>query len=1366
MMLIRCVILALLLMLSWVSVQQQTAHAQVHRVGESTRSYVHDVWQTEEGLPHNAINAISQTRDGYLWLGTAGGLVRFDGVRFVAFGDEQSVHLQNSYIWALHEDHEGGLWIGSGNGLSRLGDGIVNSYTTAEGLSNNFVRAICQDQEGTLWIGTYGGGLNRLHEGQFTPYTMEMGLADDFVNALHEDRAGTLWVGTGSGLSRFEDGHFTTYATPEGLSDDDVRAIFEDREGTLWIGTGDGLYRFVEERFVAVPDERGAPLGAVRTIYQDREGILWVGTEASGLIQLQHDKPAPYTATGEVSHNDVRGLYQDQEGSLWIGTNGGGLNRFKRGRFTVYGTEEGLPNNVAFSVYQDQHGAAWVGTNGGLSRLDDGRLTTYTTKDGLSNAAVFSLAEDNQGGLWVGTNGGGLNRFSEGRFTTYSTEDGLTDDVIFALYEDRQEALWIGTGGGLNRYKDGTFTSYTRADGLAEGLVVALLEDRQGTLWIGTDTGLSRFKKGVFNTYTTDDGLSSNFIRALYEDEEGTLWIGTRGGLNRLRDNTITSYTTRQGLFSNVIYGILEDEVGNLWMSSDRSLFRVRKQELDALARGETASVTSVTYGKTDGMRSSESVGGMQPSGWKMNDGRLWFPTLDGVVVVAPNDIQTNTQPPHVHTEELVVNDTLVVHQDGALLPPSAERFEFRYTGLSYLTPDKVTFKYKLEPNDADWIDAGTQRSATYTNLAPGAYTFRVLASNNDGVWNDVGDTLLFTVRPYFYQTAWFGGLCVLLFLMLGVGLYTLRVRHLKTREKELVRLVNERTWRLMEEKEKTEAQAQTLEEQARKLVDLDRARSEFFANISHEFRTPLTLILGPLEDLLAEEKGPLTAENRRHLHVALRNAQRLLQLINQLLNFSKLDVGKMAPTPTWGNVADFVKQVVLSFSALADREQIMLQYAADTEDIPLCFDHDLLEKVVSNLLSNALKFTREGGKVRVWVGITHQEGSSDHTASAPATHGRDGYVEIVVKDTGCGIAKADLPHVFDRFRQARNPLNREQEGTGIGLALVKELVDVHGGDLTVNSELGFGSTFTVRLPLISFPGEKEIKEGLSDGAGEKKEADLLDVDKETPYAALEGTGPGRPRTRSRTPKILVVEDQPDVRAYVKQHLEGTYEIIEATNGVEGVKKATTLLPDLVISDVMMPDLDGYGLCAQLRKEERTRSIPIILLTAKATEEGTLQGLHHGADDYIYKPFSVRELKARVQNLITRREDLRQRYRREVFVKPGEVTVLSLDEAFLQRAIERVEANMANPTFSVDALAAEMSLSRRQLQRKLRDLAGQSPSDFIRHLRLQRAAQLLEQEAGTVSEIAYAIGFKKPAYFSELFRKTFGTSPSEYPRSE
>ncbi|WP_457652411.1 ATP-binding protein [Rhodocaloribacter sp.] len=975
--------------------------------------------------------------------------------------------------------------------------------------------------------------------------------------------------------------------------------------------------------------EEGLPVKTVTALLQTRDGYLWAGTQ-EGLARFDG-----------LGSDIIHALFQDREGSLWIGAESGGLERLWNGKFTPYTTKEGFPADAAYAVYEAADGSIWAGSQGGgVTRLRDGTFRAFTTADGLPHDYVFSLAGDAGENLWIGT-AKGLVHYRAGAFTTFTTADGLPANAVYALSSDSQDNLWIGTTGGLVRYRDGAFTTFTTADGLSSNDITVILEGRNGALWVGTyDGGLNLMIDGkVAARYTTTDGLLSNYVLTLYEDADGVLWFGLReGGLYRLENGRLTRYTTVEGLFNDTIQQILEDDAGNLWMTTNLGLFYVAREELDAFARGEVEQITSVAFDRSDGLKSREFMGGFQPAGWKGRDGRLWFPSNAGIVAVDPARLAINDVPPPIVIEQVAM--------DGKPLPPGGEmrirpgrhRFEFHYAGLSLIASKKVRYAYRLAGEDEDWVEAGTRRTAYYSNLSPGEYRFYVRAVNADGVWSTGAATVSFYLEPFFYQTLWFWMLSPLTLLLIGFTGYRLRIDRLKAREQELERVVAERTRDLQLEKEKTETALReteraraVIEEQAERLRAMDRIKTRFFSNISHEFRTPLTLNIGPLENALTGRYGSLSETLRRQMEIMLRNSRRLLRLINQLLDLSKLESGRMELKVQPANVVDFIEGIMRSFTAFTEKRGIDLQFETEKEETTLYFDHQNLEKVFFNLLSNAVKFTPDGGRIEVGI----EEGPAEIGENVCEA------VRITVRDSGPGIPQGERPYIFDRFHQVDGAVHRIQEGTGIGLSLVKELVELHGGVIEVESEPGAGAVFTVTLPkgTAHFKNARVFGEAVpGDGhpaRGPMVEVAVLDEDEALHADVSADVTPDEGDDR---PTLLIIDDNPDIRAYVAGCLREHYALYMGRDGRDGLEKARRHRPSLIISDVMMPVMNGYELCRAVKSDEAINHIPVILLTSKASVEDKIIGLEAGADDYIAKPFSARELLARVHNLLRLRE--------------------------------------------------------------------------------------------------------------------------------
>ncbi|HLM75734.1 MAG TPA: two-component regulator propeller domain-containing protein, partial [Polyangiaceae bacterium] len=753
-----------------VAILLATAPARALDPATPVTAYIHDIWRSKDGLPQDTVQAIAQTRDGYLWLGTLEGLARFDGVRFTTFDTGNTPELRHNVVLALSEGRDGELWIGTTGGLAKLENGQLTTLTTKDGLPSDRVMSIVEDHEGSLWVGTSGGGVARRKDGVFTRFGAAEGLSSDFVWSIHEDRDHALWISTeGGGLNRYKDGAFRVFKRAEGLPSERVMPVIQDRNRNTWIGTDAGLSRI--------------PAGT--------SGSLSTHSAKTGLAK-----------------DNIRALFEDEEGSLWIGASDGGLNRLRDRRVSVLTSREGLSASSIRTLYEGRDGSVWIGTDGGgLNRLKDGQISVITTKDGLAHNDVWSILEDNAGDLWVGSAGGGVSRLKDGRpFAVLTSKDGLSSDAVSAIYQDRKGRIWIGSqGGGVDRFEDGRIEKGALGPELAGTLVSVLHEDRAGDLWIGTSgAGLFRWRAGSVTRFTTAEGLGSDLVLSLHEDARGSLWIGTSGGgisllqshkQNDKQNDKISTFREKDGLYDDLAYQILEDGRGHLWMSCNRGIYRVKKSDLEDFAAGRMGAFTSQAYGTADGLSSNECNGRVQPAGSRTRDGRLWFPTMDGIVIIDPERLSSNTRPPPVLIEEVLVDKRPVASE--AVVPPGRKDIEIRYTALSFAAPSRVLFKYMLVGFDQDWVQAGTRRVAYYTNVPPGEHVFRVIACNEDAIWNEVGASFAFNLAPHIYQRPWFFGVISLLLTLSGLGVHRLRIRRLKRREAELVRLVAARTGEL-----------------------------------------------------------------------------------------------------------------------------------------------------------------------------------------------------------------------------------------------------------------------------------------------------------------------------------------------------------------------------------------------------------------------------------------------------------------------------------------------------------------------------------------------------------------------------------------
>jgi signal transduction histidine kinase/ligand-binding sensor domain-containing protein/DNA-binding response OmpR family regulator len=1346
-----------------------------------------DHFNLDDGLSQYTVYCIIQDSKGFLWFGTADGLNRYDGYKFKIFRNDpvDSTSLSANRIYSLYEDSYQNLWIGTyGGGLNKFNRETESflHYKNIPGddasLSDDEVLSIYEDNSQTLWIGTEGGGLNKFlrEENHFKHYKNnpadQHSLSDDIVQVMYGDRSGVLWIGTrNGGLNKFDiqKERFVRYLNNPldqfSLSNHEVRSIYEDSDGNLWIGTGNGgLNKFdtSDETFIHYTTNPSNPKSIssnrIFSIVEDKMGSLWIGTMGGGLNKYigENDNFISYTTNPHVStslsNDGIFSLFEDDTGVLWIGTYGGGVNKLDRRKeqFAPYRNDPNNPNslsdNKVFSILEDHNRNIWIGTSSGLNKYDRAtkRFTVYKSRPNdpgsLSNDEVLSIREDKSGRLWIGTYWAGLNLFDRkrNRFTSYKHDPNdpysISENKIFTVYEDGFGYLWIGTdGGGLNRFdKDKKQFAHYKYDpnditSISANRIFSICEDKSGDLWVGTDRGgLNKFNKltNNFKNYKNDpnnpSSISSDGVFSIYESKSGDLWIGTYGGgLNKfIRDEEkFERFTIKDGLPSNVVYGILEDDSGNLWLSTNFGLSEFNPQ-----------SNSFKNYNVTDGLQSNEFN---QGAFFKGNSGEMFFGGTNGFNIFHPDSIRDNPYLPKIAiTEFQLLHKPVSIGYDSlfgrTILHKSISETEqielnyddnvisFEFAALDFWNPQKNQYAYIMEGFDEEWTHTNASiRLVTYTNLDPGEYFFKVKGSNNDGIWNEAGISLKIIIHPPWWATWWaysiYGVLIVLLIFVLRQ--YDLRRQKLK-QQLELER------------------------EHADKLEEIDQMKSRFFTNISHEFRTPLTLILGPAEKIISES---IDVNAGKQAGLIKRNANRLLDLINQLLDLSKIEAGKLKLEASLSNLSSFVKGIAEAFESIAERKDITLRIHIEKQFIGAYFDKDKMQKIITNLLSNSFKFTKEGGQVEIKLFETERNSAI-----------------ISVRDTGVGIGDKDLPKIFDRFYQSDSSSTRESGGTGIGLALTKELVELHNGKITIDSKEGEWTEVTVELPLgmehlevnqiVKLEGEdlieKEIfiRDYIPDTA-EIEDSEIIKIDKNI---------------------VLIVEDNYDVREFIRDSIGSEFSVVEAMNGEQGLRKAEKYIPDLIISDVMMPKMDGYELVRRIKQDEKTSHIPVILLTAKSDRDSKLEGLGLGVDDYLTKPFDTKELMARIKNLIETRILLQQKFSGGSFVqkikdKPG---LHPLDEKFMNKILNVIEIHLSEEEFSIEEISGEVGMSRAQIYRKLKALTGKSPSLFLRTIRLNKAKEMIQSKELSISEISYKVGFASPAYFSRCFKDEFGYPPS------
>lgn len=1305
--------------------------------------WVIESWTAKNGLPSNSINDLLEARDGYLWMATWNGLARFDGARFTIYNTTSHPELPSNRItsirqaregtlWLSTEQHhlvryqsgrfttlgeihsfyqepDGTLWAGGNNGAARLAGGQVEPVVPE--LLNVRVLSILRDRDGALWFGTSFAGVKRLAEGRLTTWSAGEGLAAREVLALQQTASGEILAGTTEGLFRHAGGRWERIDAPSPIGHAAVFAIERGEGDQLWLATANGIVRLDREGFHAETSSAPWLFRRDRPFRRDLKGAGWVNR---GNLLVRGDERI--FETSDV----ITSTLHDREGNVWIGTWQSGLHRIRASRFTIYGKEHGLRSDNIYPIYQDRAGTIWAGTlGGGLARLAGARFVSDADP-----AIVYSIAHDSSGTMWIGSDR--LCQYANGVCSTAAIPPPARDAVeVRAIFEDSRRRLWVGSRSGL-LVRDGLlWKRYGAADGVPDPMVRVISESADGTVWLGTNGGgLLRFARGRFQRLTTAHGLPSNLIRSIHEQPAGTVWVGTEDkGLARIRGASITVIDTQGGLFADGIHQILPDRQGRLWMSSNEGIFHVKLVELQRFGRG-AARVQSIAYTARDGI--PEANGGVQSAGIRSSDGRLWFPTQAGVAVIDPEGEQL-PQPP-VFVESLQSEQEVFGARAGIELAPGQRSFQIDYTAISFADAGRLRFRYRLDGFDTSWVDAGERRSAFYTKVPAGHYRFQVQARHADGSWTAGGEALEITVAPYFRETIWFLLLLVAAVAALVVGGTLWRTRRLAARQRELEAEVAHRTDQLEREKVRAELALAKVEEQNEALGMLDTMKTRFFADVSHELRTPLTLILGPLTDLIDEKHGQVSSPMQQRLTVMKRNALRLHWLVNQMLDLHRLESGGLRLDKQTRDFGPFVRDVASAFLPLAERHRIALEVDVDDRACPVSFDGDQMEKVVANLLSNAMKFAPPGGSIRL---VVRQD--ADH-------------VILAVSDDGSGIPAEEIPYVFDRFYRGTHA-SVMREGTGIGLALVRELVQQHGGAVEVQSRPHVETIFTVRLPRSD-----EIPVAPDEGVG--RDRPLVD------WMGLEERRETRQHEDATT--VMVVDDNSDVRNYIAGILEDRYRVVAAADGRQALVKAADELPDLIISDVLMPHLDGLSLVSALRANPDTECIPVILLTALAGSRDEVAGIQTGADEYLVKPFSSEALRARVDGLLAQRHRLRVKMRAELLEEyahrqrapspPGSVSA---------RARAFIREHVHDDDLTVERLAAEMAMSRSTLHRALQQEAT-TASELLRVTRLERAAELLAAQTGSVSEIAWAVGFQSLSHFSRSFRVHFGIPPSQH----
>jgi signal transduction histidine kinase/ligand-binding sensor domain-containing protein/DNA-binding response OmpR family regulator len=1333
-----------------------------------------------ESLSNSFVRCFFKDSKGFMWLGTADGLIKYDGTTAHLYSHDPNdlASICHNNINAIIEDTDHQVWIGTALGLCKYDselDQFINVDSipgTKNNLSNRYITALSFDQDGRLWIGTHGGGVNI-----YDPRTLsfdhifdETGSATaiapaNFINTFLcvDDH---MWCGTKGGIKLFN----TTQKKATSLSFAQgpfpvrqISQLVSDRVGNVWLSTsngeifklipGNGYYSF--EKIIAGDSLYGGTWYNLLTLALDHSGNFWIAGEHSGLnyLDTKTNKIVRFMAEENNVHtlptNSIRSVYVDNTGLTWIGTFNRGAYYIDKNKneFDTYrhGMSRGydLTGEDVRGFAEDRSGSIWMALEGtGLKKIN------FRTKQlehceqinqKLPNKFLTSIICDRYGNLWVGTRGSGMYRVDAAgnQVKHFSlSSNGFGNDKVYCIYEDKRGVIWAGSSGSGLFYFDSlsqTFVNLREKDPNhiipATAYVTSFQEDVNGIIWVGTMFGLYSMEPKANTSYNyrmyiqdaKPGSLSSNGIQYVYEDRKKNLWIGTTdNGLSvKYRgDSSFHVFRKTDGLPSNTIRAMVMDSNGKLWISGNMGLSRLDPQ-----------TNTFINYTRDNGLTSNNFYNN---ACLRSTSGELFFGSNNGFNAFYPDSIKDIVHKPLVYLTDFKINNQSVkIGEEGSPLDKhisvtsvvelsyDQRSFMIDFVSIQYGTAFQPKYSYKLEGFDDDWNFIGVNHSANYTNLDPGEYVFLVRASDGQGGWSETPAKLEIVIRPMPWKSWW--AITAYVIVLGGVAYFFIRFQIERVTMKN--QLYMERRAREQEH-------------------ELSESKTQFFTNISHEFRTPLSLILMPLESLSTSHEVPQRV--KECVLTAYKNAQKMMRLVNELMDFNKIESGNLKLNLQPGELVDFIVEMASVFNGVAEKRNINFSIRTEVPRIKGVFDRDKLERILVNILSNAFKFTSNNGEIKIIINTRDLiTGGSSVTQRC---------LELVVVDNGIGISSEELPRIFDKFFQAKSAAQIPNPGTGIGLSLTKALVELHQGTIKAESSPNNETRFTIVIPIDA------AAYGVTDLSAP------IDVLPAVTAAAIVNTTdlPVEINENENKPEVLVAEDNDELRAYIAIELRNHYHVIEAKDGKEALELAQRKCPDLIISDILMPNKTGIELCRALKSDIKTSHIPFILLTAKATVEDQIAGIDTGADVYITKPFSIRYLLTHVRNLIDSRQKLYSLYSHDVYLLPAKATSNEIDRAFLQRAIDYILEHIQDTQLGVDSMAELFNLSKVQVYRKIKALTGKTAVEFIRTVRLKKALELMETKKFTLSEIAYQSGFNSASYFTRSFKEEYGKAPSEY----
>jgi signal transduction histidine kinase/ligand-binding sensor domain-containing protein/DNA-binding response OmpR family regulator len=1337
------------------------------------------------GLSDNQVNCIFKDAKGFVWFGTTSGLNRYDGYKFKVFKHDikDASSLAENHVMHVNEGPGNKLWIFTHTNLSvydAATERFSNNIATEAALYHiptDEITQVKKDRQGTYWFATNNRGLYAYNASAnkttFYSTSTHARLHSNHIQDIVATQPNVLWLIYTDGVIDQLDitsnrivGRYYSLARANGNKAKKYIMMMDNRHN-LWVCSDAapiGVYRYNVSGNTLTHFNKDIPehrlnSNVITSVVQTDDDKIWIGSDHGGInvVDPVTDK-VTYILSKPDDSKSLSGnslyLYKDNSGIIWAGTFKQGVNYYHSGimQFPLYKHFVTDPKSVPFedinTFEEDSSHNLWIGTNGSGLFLFNRATNTYTRfkhdpKDpnSLASDIIVRLHIDKRNRLWIGTYFGGLDCYDGKTFKHYRHNEknpgSITDDRVFSIIEDANNELWVGTFmGGLNVFDPKTDSFKHPQYPMQSEYTAVIFEDRDKNKWIGRDQGIDviMHSTGKVKHYTAVAGninsLIGKDVNIIAQDKKGLMWIGTKDGLCILDPKTDKFVNIEEGinLPANNVSNIIEDNDGKMWVSTTNGLATI-----NLTRAGDKYRAQINNYNELDGLQGRAFN---LYAALKLRSGELVFGGIHGFNLFDPGIVNTFKPKANLVFTDLHLFNKIVGVGDKVngnvvltkalsetkeiVLQHNQNVFDIEFAACDYFNPDKVTFEYKLEGFDNNWTSvADNNRKATYTNLDGGDYVFKVRTHNAGGIKDDDTVALKITVKPPFFKSP---VAYVSYFILLVGSLFYIRHRGIVKLKKEFA---------ARQAEIEAERRIAKEREEARRMHELDLMKIKFFTNVSHEFRTPLSLIISPIDHLINNNSQP---DQQQQLAMIKRNGKRLLNLVNQLLDFRKMEFKELKLCLNKGDIIDFIKDVCHSFSDLAERNRIKLLFDTEVDSFITRFDHDKIERILFNLLSNAFKFTSPGGHISIFACLKQCDKS------------RDGIqiLELKVMDTGIGISKDKQEKIFDRFFQDNLPEGLLNQGSGIGLSISREFVRMHNGDISLESEPGNGSCFIIRLPLktdIDRNGT-ELRSDKNGDAVKPPNTTTLDA--------------------AKKPTVLLIDDNDDMRFYLKDNLKHTFNIIEAVNGKDGWQKALSMHPDLIVSDVSMPEMNGIDLCHKIRNDNRTAHMPVILLTALIEEENQLAGTASGANDYITKPFNFEILLSKINGLLQMHQTLKKTYQKQLEIKAQNIDVVSEDQKFLKNVLACIEDNITNHNFSVEELSKQMSLSRVSLYKRLLTLTGKTPVDCIRTIRLKRAVQLLEKSQLSIANVAYEVGFNNPTYFSKVFKEEYNMLPSEY----